>query len=434
MSVRAGRVRTAASTSTTLSTGGSCGDGAGCGLLVDNPPRGRASRLPTTLPQTGCATCADGWTAIARRDTMQRFVPWVHPVSSMPLLILDESLIQRLPLPLALLYRRAHNAKTPLERCLTAFYLWEASVKLLSSCASRGLRGIRRPRSGTGAASGEPGPAVAWGTGGSSPVCSFPRWPNAAIRPSPAFATCCWDAAATTAPAPPVWMRRPARTARRQGRDAHHRASQRAVRPPGASAERGDGTRRGRTAQRTELPASWAWPAGRAWPKCYPGWTCWRAAACCTSPTFACSARATGWWNALNWLARRPRRLESLEVPREHAATLPRPGRLYSAMGGSRSRAGGRCIRCCVYNAEAGHVLFLNSRRGQARADYLCYTTGEVVRRDELGGEQRELLAQVLGATVEEKAAAQSGRNAASAEGPPERIGPACSERWGSSS
>src|SRR6516162_7467678 len=47
----------------------------------------------------------------------------------------DESILQRLPLPLAQLLRRAHNAKTPLERHNTAFYLWEAGLKLLGSVA-----------------------------------------------------------------------------------------------------------------------------------------------------------------------------------------------------------------------------------------------------------------------------------------------------------
>src|SRR5881392_2340808 len=47
----------------------------------------------------------------------------------------NEDLIRRLPLPLAQLYRRARNAKTPLERHLTAFYLWEAALKLLSASA-----------------------------------------------------------------------------------------------------------------------------------------------------------------------------------------------------------------------------------------------------------------------------------------------------------
>src|SRR6516165_8490902 len=47
----------------------------------------------------------------------------------------DDALVRRLPLPLAQLYRRSCNAKTPLERHLTAFYLWEASLKLLASVA-----------------------------------------------------------------------------------------------------------------------------------------------------------------------------------------------------------------------------------------------------------------------------------------------------------
>jgi hypothetical protein len=44
-------------------------------------------------------------------------------------------LLARLPLPLAQLYRRAHNAKTALERHLSAFYLWEAALKLLGCTA-----------------------------------------------------------------------------------------------------------------------------------------------------------------------------------------------------------------------------------------------------------------------------------------------------------
>src|SRR5205807_8721227 len=50
-------------------------------------------------------------------------------------LAFDAALAARLPLPLAQLYRRAHNAKTPLERHLTAFSLWEAGLKLLASVA-----------------------------------------------------------------------------------------------------------------------------------------------------------------------------------------------------------------------------------------------------------------------------------------------------------
>lgn len=47
----------------------------------------------------------------------------------------DEQLVQRLPLPLAQLYRHAHNAKTPLERHNAAYCLWEAALKLLGTVA-----------------------------------------------------------------------------------------------------------------------------------------------------------------------------------------------------------------------------------------------------------------------------------------------------------
>src|SRR5262245_37616124 len=50
-------------------------------------------------------------------------------------LAIDEDLLARLPLPLAQLYRRAHNAKTDLDRHNAAYCLWEAALKLLGSAA-----------------------------------------------------------------------------------------------------------------------------------------------------------------------------------------------------------------------------------------------------------------------------------------------------------
>ena len=47
----------------------------------------------------------------------------------------DEDLVRRLPLPLARLYRRAHNAKSHFDRHQAAYFLWEASVRLLASTA-----------------------------------------------------------------------------------------------------------------------------------------------------------------------------------------------------------------------------------------------------------------------------------------------------------
>ena len=49
--------------------------------------------------------------------------------------LVDESLVGRLPLPLAQLARRVPNAKTALERHLAAYLLWEAGLKLLASVA-----------------------------------------------------------------------------------------------------------------------------------------------------------------------------------------------------------------------------------------------------------------------------------------------------------
>ena len=47
----------------------------------------------------------------------------------------DEELVRRLPLPLARLYRRAHNAKSPFDRHQAAYFLWEAALRLLASSA-----------------------------------------------------------------------------------------------------------------------------------------------------------------------------------------------------------------------------------------------------------------------------------------------------------
>lgn len=47
----------------------------------------------------------------------------------------DPQFAERLPLPLAQLYVRAHNAKTPVEHHQAAYYLWEAAIKVLASVA-----------------------------------------------------------------------------------------------------------------------------------------------------------------------------------------------------------------------------------------------------------------------------------------------------------
>jgi hypothetical protein len=48
----------------------------------------------------------------------------------------DDDLARRFPLPLARLYRRAHNEKKPLDRHLMALNLWEVALKMLGSTAA----------------------------------------------------------------------------------------------------------------------------------------------------------------------------------------------------------------------------------------------------------------------------------------------------------
>ena len=49
--------------------------------------------------------------------------------------LIDDSASERLPLPLAQLYKRAQNSKTPFDRHMAAYYMWEASLKLLGCVA-----------------------------------------------------------------------------------------------------------------------------------------------------------------------------------------------------------------------------------------------------------------------------------------------------------
>jgi hypothetical protein len=47
--------------------------------------------------------------------------------------VFNGDLVRRLPLPLAHLYRRAHSSRTPQERHLEAYFLWEAALRLLGA-------------------------------------------------------------------------------------------------------------------------------------------------------------------------------------------------------------------------------------------------------------------------------------------------------------
>ena len=111
----------------------------------------------------------------------------------------DDELARRLPLPLAQLYRRAHNAKTDLERHNAAYYLWEAALKLLGAAAIVAYAERNEPTSSSASGSRTwRGPHS--GTGGSSSGSCSPRSPTRATKGSARPGSCCWDAAATTCP------------------------------------------------------------------------------------------------------------------------------------------------------------------------------------------------------------------------------------------
>ena len=86
--------------------------------------------------------------------------------------------------------------------------------------------------------------------------------------------------------------------------------------------------------------------------------------------------------------------------------TLPNPERVYlqepTPEGADTGTAVLRLIHPLIlYDANLDEVFFLNSRRGNREVEYLCYSTGQVVKREELGAAQRELLSQVIGETVD---------------------------------
>jgi serine/threonine-protein kinase len=330
----------------------------------------------------------------------------------------DEDLLRQLPLPLAQLGRRARNAKTDLERSLAAYYLWEAALKLLAAVAvaeyaGRGpaapdvaerLRALARPALG--------------------------HWWSFARLLVPALA----DAGDEAFARQRDLLLGPPRSdlPRAAGLDAVLRELLEGK--PGARATvqlaelfdrlvslRNDDLGHGAAGQRpaahyrrlapallagaTEIAARLGVLAGRRL-------------------VHVADVRRLG---SGAWLVERydlstgeVRRLESLEVPEGQAASLPRPGRLY--LQGPGADAGRPLHPLVVFDPEAEQVFFLNARVRQRKADYLCYATGEVVKRDELGQDRRDLLARVLGGPVDE-GAVQAWAERSRADDPPSPAG-----------
>jgi hypothetical protein len=334
-------------------------------------------------------------------------------------LLADESLLQRLPLPLAQLYRRALNAKTPLERHLTAFSFWEAGLKLLAA-----------------------GAIVEFARQGECDAALQERLKNLA-RPALGH---WWEFARLLVP----------------------RLAERGLRAYVAVNELLLGRKRLDLPRVAELDAELChFQTGKEERRVHvqlaglfdrlvqhrnqmqghgaPGQI---KDAIHKRLGRALVAGVAELWGQLDvlgegrlvaigevrqlagdWLVERfeliggnPRRLPSLSFPHEAGTRLPFAGHVYVET--TASTPGGAVYPFAalhplvLYDADTEEVFFLNARRGSERAEYLCYTSGRIDRLD-LGPEQRELLARALGTPVAEAQAQEWAANSQAEEPEP---------------
>jgi WD40 repeat protein/serine/threonine protein kinase len=321
----------------------------------------------------------------------------------------DEALVQRLPLPLAQLYRRAHNAKTVLEGHQAAFYLWEAGLKLLGAAAiiayaerrdhdpdlAECLQNLARPALG--------------------------HWWEFVRRLVPVLAD--GGDAGFVRVRDLVLGRTRDDLPRTAGLDA-------------ALIEVLEGRSGARTTvrlselfdrlvrYRNQLPGHGA--IGMHPPAFYQRMS---GALLAGVPPLLdrldvlvgrrliyladVRRQASGRWLIDRYELRgeSARRLESLDLPEGEDSRRLLPERLYlepvpppapAATEGPPDPSLLRSLHpLVVYDADHGEVLFLNARRGQRRIEYLSYSSGRVAERTDLAGEQRELLARVLDLPVD---------------------------------
>jgi WD40 repeat protein/serine/threonine protein kinase len=330
----------------------------------------------------------------------------------------DEALLARLPLPLAQLYRRAHNAKTPLDRHHAAYYLWEASLKLLGAVAvvayaERGahdeqladcLRNLARPSLGHWwefvrrllpalADGGDPDFAAPRDLVLGRTRDDLPRLAGldalllqtlddksggrATVRLTELFD----------------------RLVRYRNREFGHGAS--GQQKPDVYERVGAALLAGMT----ELLARLDVLAGRRL-------------------LYVAEVRLRGDGSRLvergELCGETYKRLESGLVG--DAAAAPLPERLYLLR---RDTGAIQPLHpLAVFDADAAEVLFLNARRGKKRIEYLSYTSGRFAERDGLAGEQRDLLRRVLDAPVTDEevetwAARSSAEESAGSAGEP---------------
>jgi WD40 repeat protein/serine/threonine protein kinase len=336
-------------------------------------------------------------------------------------ILVDETLISRLPLPLAQLARRVPNAKTPLERHLAAYLLWEAGLKLLASAAI--VEYAERQ---------DPDPALAERLKNLARP-SVGHWWEFVRRLVPVLAEGGDDGFRDVRDL--VLGRTRDDLPRAAGLDA---ALQGALGGPGAARSTVRLTElfeRMVTYRKREIGHG---APGQRPPSYYDRMA--RALMAGLSQVFdrldVLAGRqliyvddvrrlASGDWlvDRYELIGEAAKRIESMTVADAQSATLPRPQRVYL-----ERRAGGlvtsRSLHPLVcYQLDSGKVFFLNGRSGKQQAEYLCYDDGDLLRMD-LNADHRSLLAEVLGRPVDSELA-DAWAAASTAEDAPEELHPA---------
>jgi WD40 repeat protein/serine/threonine protein kinase len=315
-----------------------------------------------------------------------------------------EELLAQLSLPLAQLARRAHNAKTPPERHYAAFYLWEATLKLLASAAVIEY-----------AEQGQPDPSLV------EPLRKLTRpalgdWRGLLRLLLPLLA----QREAAFLPLCDLL-----------GGDRPRSDLPRLAGLDGLLREVLAGKTGGKTGGRSTVRVAELLDRLVEWRNKDPGHGAagMREAAFYerTGPALLAGAvellggcdvlagsrlaliddvRRLGsgdWlveWSLLSGEV--PRRQESLTVPEAESGRLPRPGRVYLHRMAPHGGTWRELHPLVLFDPAGCRAFFLNARRGRRQAEYLCYTSGESEKRDDLGMERRALLARALGVSVGE--------------------------------
>jgi hypothetical protein len=307
----------------------------------------------------------------------------------------DEELIRRLPLPLARLYRHAYNAKSPLDRHQCAYYLWEAALKLLGSSAAVVYAESKH---------GEPAPAVAEALTRLARPALGDWWRLVRLLTAQLAND---DDAGFRAVHDLLLVRTRDDMPRAAGLDAALRETLDHQTGPRTTVRLSDLFDRLVRYRNREIGHGAAGQRSGEFYDRYGRAILLGVGEILGRLDVLASRRLvyvaeirkqpSGPWliDRYDLVGEVRRRLDPMEQSDDDGRTL-RPDSLCLEANGRLTSLG----PMCVYEFDADEVLFLNARRGRLSAEYLGYSSGRVLVRSDLGGEQRLLLERALGTDV----------------------------------